>query len=110
MVPATTALECIMKRKKLRTDDCRAIDLLLDHSHCARETGRGVFASPAVEPAVRKRLRGIERLLHLLDACDVSEPPHNLVARTLRRIDSGTHQSALQPLHFTGRIAADRLA
>jgi hypothetical protein len=110
MVPAATALECTMKRKKLRTDDSRAVDLLLDRSHCAKQTGRGVFASPAVEPAVRKRLGNVERLLHLLDASVAPDPPHDLVARTLRRIESGTHQSALPPLHCTTPVAADRLA
>ena len=73
---------------KLTEDDRRAIDLLLDQglSPDAAGGGRAGFAPPAFD-AVRARLRHAGELLKLLNAMPITEPPADLVARTLARIN-----------------------
>ena len=73
---------------KLTEDDRRAIDLLLDQglSPDASGGGRAGFAPPTFD-GVRARLRHASEFLKVLNAMPVSEPPADLVARTMARID-----------------------
>jgi hypothetical protein len=96
---------------RLRDEDRRAVDLLLDRA----ATGSG--SSPAgagngngngnrhsagftaVDGDVRARLAGVQRVLQMLDMLPAEEPPQDLLSRTLRRLDSemADHPSMLRP-------------
>ena len=108
---------------KLRDEDRRAVDLLLDRA----ATGQGVrppaagngdgngnghartlaSAFAAVNTDVHSRLPAVQKVLQILDMLPAEEPPRDLVARTLHRVDAATanHPSALrvpQPAVGTG--------
>ena len=75
----------------LRDEDRRALDLLLDRSSAAAShNGNGdgkngpVFAHPGV---AQERLIRAERLLRMLDLLPTADPPQDLVARTMRRLE-----------------------
>jgi len=98
---------------RLRDEDRRAVDLLLDRA--ASGTGaqptragngngnghgkkRGHAAFSPVSRDVQARLPAVQNVLQMLDMLPVDEPPHDLVVRTLRRVDSEmvNHPSALR--------------
>ena len=74
---------------KLTNDDRCAVDLLLDHTGITTQAGpiNACFTTAPAE--LHQRLRKVEELLHNLDACPVSEPPSDLLARTLTRCKLG---------------------
>jgi len=74
--------------KRLSAEDRHAVDLLLE-----RPDGSGkkslvemVFARP-VKGQFEARLDAAEKVLNLLDNMPVSEPPMDLVSRTMQRIE-----------------------
>jgi hypothetical protein len=72
----------------LRISDARAVDLILDRAAVAQGTsGTMLFAG---DPGVSgEQVAAVERVLHLLDALPAGEPPHDLLRRTLSRVESG---------------------
>ena len=102
---------------KLRDEDRRAVDLLLDRA----VTGQGVRPPAAgngdgngnghgngngyhgstfttVSGDVHARLPAVQKVLHMLDLLPADEPPRDLVARTLDRVGeaAASHPSALR--------------
>jgi hypothetical protein len=92
---------------RLRDEDRRAIDLLLDRA----ATGSGVHSNgagngnshhgasfTAVSGDIQTRLPGIQKVLQVLDMLPAEEPPQDLVGRTLRRVDAerANHPSTLR--------------
>jgi hypothetical protein len=86
--------------KQLRNDDARAVDLLLNGELTARSGdggnggGHGAAADDGSAVVVSRghgkfssRLESVERVLRVLDSMPSTEPPTDLVERTLRRID-----------------------
>src|SRR5216110_3153459 len=71
---------------KLSDDDGRAVDMLLDSSASSNGNGHGgaVRAAPA---RMRQRLENIESILNLLKEMPRTEPPRNLVAKTMATIE-----------------------
>jgi len=70
---------------KLSDDDSRAVDLVLDRSSAASQPApAGVYMAPQVQP---RRAQAVEKILAVLSAYQAEEPPADLVARTMRRID-----------------------
>lgn len=70
---------------KLSDDDSRAVDLVLDRSSAASQPAPGgVYMAPQVQP---QRAQAVEKILGLLSAYEAAEPPADLVARTMRRIE-----------------------
>jgi hypothetical protein len=67
----------------LSEEDGRAIDLFLDQG-VAQTTGGIAMHSPAVPPA---KMVAVEKILGLLGQMPADEPPPNLLARTLQRIE-----------------------
>ena len=67
--------------KRLGESDRRAVDLLLD-----RAAADGSYVSHA-QPTT-EGLEGVQRVLNLLDRMPAEEPPADLMARTLARIDA----------------------
>jgi hypothetical protein len=77
-------------KPKLKDEDRRALDLLLDRSPTAAGRSAPVFA--AADAGVRDRLPRVQKVLHLLDALPADEPPKDLVARTMEFIENPIRQ------------------
>lgn len=75
---------------KLRAEDRHAVDLLMDRMASAERNVDAVYAGAAAP--LRPRVERLQRLLQLIDLHEVAEPPRDLVARTLERIDSRSHR------------------
>ena len=70
---------------KLNDEDGRAVDMLLDSSASSNGNGgNGFSAAPA---PFRERLQSVESILNLLKEMPNTEPPKNLVAKTLQSIE-----------------------
>jgi hypothetical protein len=88
-------------KPRLRDEDRLAVDLLLDRA--AAGAGNGNGHSPTgftpVNGAVRERLAAVENLLRVLDLLPAEEPPVDLAARTMRRLEAEAARdpSALRP-------------
>ena len=72
---------------RLSNQDRRAIDLLLDKATAAHTT----FTS-TTEAVDTIRVQVVEKILHLLDGYEPAEPPADLVARTMKRIETAETQ------------------
>lgn len=83
--------------KRLGDSDRRAVDLLLDRS-AAAGNGNGDGNVSHTQPATEPGIQAVQRVLSLLDRMPVDEPPADLVARTLARIDARSAVPA-QPMH-----------
>jgi len=70
---------------KLSDDDGRAVDMLLDSS--ASSNGNGGQAFGAAPAPFRARLEAVESILNVLKEMPRTDPPKNLVAKTLQRIE-----------------------
>jgi len=84
--------------KRLGDRDRRAVDLLLDRSAGAADgdgNGNGGYVTHA-QPAEDSSIAAVQRTLSLLDLLPAEEPPADLIARTMARIDS---RGATAPLH-----------
>jgi hypothetical protein len=71
---------------KLSDDDGRAVDMLLDSSSSSNGNGGGHPFKAAPAP-FRQRLESVESILNLLKELPNTEPPKNLVTKTLQNID-----------------------
>ena len=85
-----------MSRPSLSVEDRRALDLLLDRSSAVAGSGAAGYSDPGVS---QERLAGVERVLRTLDMMPATEPPADLLDRTLRRI--GESLNEFQPAHPT---------
>lgn len=83
-----------------------AVDLLLDNAVAGAGAGSGnggtghtVSAFAPVSGAVRERVPALQKLLQALEMLPAEEPPADLVARTMRRVeaDAGQRPDALRP-------------
>jgi hypothetical protein len=70
---------------KLSDEDGRAVDMLLDAS--ASPNGNGGNGFSAAPAPFRQRLDNVESILNLLKEMPQTEPPKNLVAKTLQTIE-----------------------
>lgn len=89
---------------RLRNEDRLAVDLLLDRAVTGAGNGSGNGHGHAkgftpVTGAVHERVGAVEKVLHVLDMFPVDDPPADLAARTMRRVDGESAQdsSALRP-------------
>jgi|SRR5581483_9069784 len=80
--------------KRLSADDRHAVDLLLERPEASSSKPllEMVFARPA-KGQFEARLDAAEKILGLLDNLPEPEPSHDLVSRTMQRIE----QEALEP-------------
>lgn len=69
---------------KLNNDDGCAVDLLLDRDG-ARHGGATACYVNAPSDAIRDRLNSVEGLLNELERAPATDPPANLLGRTLSR-------------------------
>jgi hypothetical protein len=92
-----------MSTKQLRAEDKHAVDLVLDRSAAAGSTGQPSYAQ-GDSATVGPRVQRLQHVLQLLELYVASEPPRDLVARTMGRIDSNHQGHALQtPANLSGR-------
>jgi hypothetical protein len=82
-------------RKGLSSDDRCAVDVLLE----ARSEGNGALENcfNKSSASLHKHLKAAEQLFHMIGQMPVSEPPPNLVARTLKFIKKHEHDVMKQP-------------
>lgn len=71
----------------LAKEDRRAVDLLLDRSAKAAGNGSGHAVYASADPTLGQRIVRAQRLLQLLELFPGTEPPADLVMRTLRYIE-----------------------
>ena len=100
---------------RLRDEDRRAVDLLLDRAAAGQGVrppaagnghgsgnGNGSHATgfSPVTANGHAGLPGVQKVLSMLDMMPAEDPPQDLLARTLTRLDAemGKHPSVLRPL------------
>jgi len=97
--------------RKLRHEDSRAVDLLLDRAGNAERGNGGAVAAGSLnvrngKSQMKSRLNAAERVLRVLDYLPTAEPSADLVQRTLRRIEQAPIAPAMipgaHPETFTG--------
>jgi hypothetical protein len=92
-----------LMKLKLSTDDRNAIDLLLDQTATAAHAPSQNY----VAAAGTQHVHAVENILKLLQVLPVSEPPADLVSRTLAHISQTTGQvmagQMSAPRHLTDR-------
>ena len=87
---------------KLRNEDRLAVDLLLDRA-VASSAGNGSDGQTGFTPvngAVPEQVGHVGAVLRVLDMMPAEDPPADLMARTLRRVEAESAQqdpSALRP-------------
>jgi hypothetical protein len=80
---------------KLNDQDGEIVDLLLDRPATGPSTGGGFVKQLDLQP---ERVQTIQKILSLLDSMPAEEPPTDLVARTLDRVNSAVDSgSASRP-------------
>ena len=72
--------------RKLNDDDGRMVDMLLNGGGTEGPPLIQVFSNPQPE-MFEMRLESVEKVLSLLDMMPASDPPADLVSRTLDRIE-----------------------
>jgi hypothetical protein len=76
---------------KLNDKDAHIVDLLLDRPSQNPAAGGGFVKSLDLQP---ERVQTIQKVLSLLDGLPAEEPPVDLVARTLDRVDVAVEAGA----------------
>ena len=71
--------------EQLDAEDRRAVDLFLDGKRQNGQEPQVRYQPGPVDPA---RIQAVEKLLSLLNHLPAPEPPPNLTARTMQRIDA----------------------
>lgn len=91
---------------KLSSDDRCAIDLVLE----ARAQGNGAVEScfGKSTAALQKRVRATEKILGTLAQMPATEPPVNLVAKTMKFIQKHQHDVVIAPAAAAAATAAAR--
>lgn len=73
-------------KTKLRDEDRRALDLMLDRMPAASGNGGAVYA--AAQGASQARIARVQEILQVLDLMPAADPPKDLVDRTMAFIES----------------------
>ena len=84
------------QRLSLSPEDQKAVDVVLDHAAHAGSSPMTRLTT-AVSP---RRVAVVSKLLHLLDQMPAVDPPINLLARTMARIDQEQADRAALDLHI----------
>ena len=95
----TSALDqlCVNTIRTLSIDDQKAVDVFLDQTASANKAGITRIATPVQQ----RRLTTASKLLSLLSELPAIDPPADLVARTMERIDRHTVQNMQNHLPAT---------
>ena len=90
---------------RLRDEDRTAVDLLLDRavaSSGGNGSGNGHTRFTPVNGAAPQQISRVEAVLKVLEMMPAEDPPADLTARTMRRVEAETAKhdpSALRPPH-----------
>ena len=85
-----------MQPMRLGERDGYAVDLLLDRTASIGQTT--MYAAPGND-GMDKRVRSVEAILGVLSQMPAEDPPADLAARTLQRIEQRAFQSPAVPMH-----------
>ncbi len=91
---AATNTSGVHMLQRLGDEDGRAVDLLLDKTANAGQTS--MYAVPGYH-GFEKRVHSVSGLLRLLDAMPATEPPADLMVRTMQRIEQRGHHAPAAP-------------
>jgi hypothetical protein len=94
----------------LKEEDRRAVDLLLDGTLAMSESTNGIASRVQLtaDASLSHRLAGVQKLLNLLGALPQDEPPADLAARTMQRVDDAVARGAA--MQNIAAMPADRPA
>jgi|HubBroStandDraft_1064217.scaffolds.fasta_scaffold59429_2 hypothetical protein len=84
---------------QLRDDDRRAVDLLLDRPEDNPND------TPAKAPVAATSLQSAEKILNLLQQMPAMEPPADLAARTLLKVDQALAALGASAVQSDGNVA-----
>jgi len=102
VLPATNHIPgSTMMKVKFTSDDRFAIDLLLQHHGEGPSTawGQSYVAKPH-DHRLLQQVQRVEKVLGMLAQLPATDPPANLVSRTLKRVErEGTRRPAQMPSH-----------
>jgi hypothetical protein len=82
--------------QRLGDEDRHAVDLLLDKTATVGTTT--MYAAPGND-GFEKRLNSVASILKLLGQMPAVDPPADLIARTMRRIEERAYQAPAAPVH-----------
>lgn len=86
--------------RKLRAEDARVVDMLLDSGNFATDASVPQVLSHSTD-MFNNRFSEVEKFLKLLDQMPVSDPPAGLVGRTMQFIDQSVQQNGVAPMANT---------
>ncbi|HWE02651.1 MAG TPA: hypothetical protein VG326_09600 [Tepidisphaeraceae bacterium] len=93
---------------KIRDQDRRAIDLLLDRTASATAPASNAPAYAATDGQLRQSVACIEKVLSLLELMPAQEPPRLLLNRTLSHIKQESGRDVTIPKNFTDVFGSHR--
>lgn len=84
---------------RLRDEDRLAVDLLLDRAVTSSGGGQAGTGFTPVNSGATEQVAKVQSLLHVLDMMPEEEPPDDLMAKTIGRVEAEAAQdpSALRP-------------
>jgi hypothetical protein len=106
--PATDYVYGDAMKVKLREEDRRALDLLLDRSPTAAGKTAGTPVYAAVDGHIRERVVHIEKVLNILDVLPAGDPPRDLLARTLQFVEQPARRALRESGHEAPSLFNDR--
>ncbi|HWB54888.1 MAG TPA: hypothetical protein VG722_11870 [Tepidisphaeraceae bacterium] len=95
--------------KKLRDEDARVVDMLLDRGGSSGQANMPQVFTHHAPQEFTDRLQRVEQLLEVLNEMPALEPPADMVARTLDRIEESEAHGRSVPAtanHVTHRPQA----
>ena len=84
-------------KPKMRDEDRRAVDLLLDRTAIAAGKTPGVPIYATADGRIRQSVAVVEKVLMLLDNMPRIDPPRNLVLRTLKLVERSSGRPVAHP-------------
>lgn len=79
---------------RLRDEDRLAVDLLLDRAVTSSGDGPAGTGFTPVNGGTAEQVAKVQSLLRVLDLMPAEEPPGDLMARTIRRVEAESAQDA----------------
>src|SRR5882724_7276809 len=86
-------------KAKIREEDRRAMDIVLDRVATAAGKREGSATYAAADGHIRDRVLRVQKVLSVLDALATAEPPRDLVARTLKFVAASSGRNVAASTH-----------
>lgn len=91
---------------KMRDEDRRAVDVLMDRT--AAVSANDAVAYAAADSQLWERIRGVEHVLSLLNEMPASDPPAQLVARTLDAVHQASGRDVVSASGHAAMISGNQ--